>query len=201
MGESPTRPGSLPVRPPVETATAMRPSASRATAPTVSAPSSSCCRLRSVMKSGGSSSMRRTAATTAASAPAPMRAQPSSRERSTAAWRSPRSFSGMEPAPPWTIRAGRAKWSGGGLVGQRFGLGPKPAPLDEAALGDAALEGRDDPPVGGGPLRAAALAKPPLHADPPIGLTTLRAAFHLLALDHFHRPLLRSADASAPCDR
>src|SRR5213593_477760 len=88
----------------------------------------------------------------------------------------------------------------GGLVGQRFGVGPKPAALDKATLGDPALKGGDDPSVGGGPLRAAALAKPPLHADPAIGLATLRAPFHLVALDHFHRPLLRSADASAPCD-
>ncbi len=48
------RPGSLPVLPPVDTATARCPSESRATAPTVSAPCSSCWRLRSVMKIAGS---------------------------------------------------------------------------------------------------------------------------------------------------
>src|SRR2546425_175024 len=48
------RPGSLPTRPPVDTATAMCPSPSRATAPTVSAPSISSWRLRSVMKIDGS---------------------------------------------------------------------------------------------------------------------------------------------------
>src|SRR5260370_31428751 len=47
IGASPMRPGSLPLMPPVETATASLPSESRATAPTVSAPVSRCWRLRS----------------------------------------------------------------------------------------------------------------------------------------------------------
>src|SRR5712692_267248 len=54
MGESPIRPGSLPLMPPVETATTNRPSESRATAPTVSAPGSRCWRLRLLMKTDGS---------------------------------------------------------------------------------------------------------------------------------------------------
>ena len=179
------RPGSFPVRPPVETATARCPSESRATAPTVSAPCNSSCRLRSVMKmegshisrpcsranrdapaaasktcrpssitatarsigcrtsrrqaapparspapsmtpassstspslfsvapmpalSSGSSSIWRTAATAATRAPPSILPQPASRARSTAAWRSAVSEAGMGPAPPWTMRAGRA---------------------------------------------------------------------------------------------
>src|SRR5712692_4873186 len=54
MGESPMRPGSLPLMPPVDTATASRPSESRATAPTVSAPCRRCWRLRLLMKTAGS---------------------------------------------------------------------------------------------------------------------------------------------------
>src|ERR1700730_14997968 len=53
-GESPMRPGSFPLVPPVDTATASRPSESRATAPTVSAPACRCWRLRLLMKTEGS---------------------------------------------------------------------------------------------------------------------------------------------------
>ena len=98
--------------------------------------------------------------------------QPTSRARSTAAWRNARSASGTGPAPPWTISAGRAnRWF---LVG--LGLWPLFAALEEAALRDAAVEGEQHAPsracaLGRAAIYKTALAVPPVPAAAALGST------------------------------
>src|SRR6266568_7045404 len=258
MGESPIRPGSLPLMPPVETATASLPSESRATAPTVSAPVSPCWRLRLLMKtdgshistpwsrakreapdpesstwrpsritsaarstgwrtsfkhatpparraapsitpassstspsafrqapmpafSMGSSSIWRTAAIAAIKAPLPIWAQPSSRARSTAAWRWERSAEGTGPAPPWTTSAGAARGFSSGLL-------EGPAIRDPAFVGPP-VRHENDAPADRRALRCSPLGEPPLGVRAPHRRTSFRAALNPHLFSHHTHPL------------
>ena len=66
---------------------------------------------------------------------------------------------------------------------------PDGAALDEAALGDAAVERELDAPVGGRAIRAAALGEAPLNARPSL-LARAPVGTALGQLSQWYHPLL-----------